>query len=85
MAWPGCAATGAQEALSLPHRNATLQQESADLIDDAGALADQPLTDSMQGLQVKLIRGLRRYELHRWALHCLGNRLSIAEVVLLPL
>jgi len=27
----------AQEALSLPHHNATLQQEGPDLIDDAGA------------------------------------------------
>jgi hypothetical protein len=36
--WP------AQEAKALPHGNATLQQEGADLIDDAGALSGQPLT-----------------------------------------
>ena len=53
------------------------------MIDDAGALADQPLTDAMQRLQVELIGGLRRDELHRWPLHRLGNRLSITEVVLL--
>ena len=29
---------GAQKALPLLHRNATLQQEGPDLIDDAGAL-----------------------------------------------
>jgi hypothetical protein len=27
----------------LPYRDAALQQEGADLIDDGGALADQPL------------------------------------------
>ncbi len=36
--------------LSLSHRDAPFQQEGADLIDDAGALADQPLTDAMQSL-----------------------------------
>jgi hypothetical protein len=43
----------------LPNRNAPLQKEGAHLIDDTGALADQPLTYSMQGLQVELIGGLR--------------------------
>src|ERR1039457_3321046 len=75
----------AQEALSLPHRNAALQQESADLIDDAGVLADKPLPHPVQRLQVELIGGLRRHELHRRALHRLGDRLSIAEVILLSL
>jgi hypothetical protein len=31
---------GAQEPLALPYRNATFQQEGADLVDDASALAD---------------------------------------------
>src|ERR1019366_8775494 len=53
---------GAQKPLSLPHRNAALQQEGADLIDDAGALADQALTHTVQRLQVELICGLRRHE-----------------------
>jgi len=39
----------------------------------------------VQGLKVKLIGGLRRYELHRRSLHSLGNLLRIAEVVLLSL
>ncbi len=76
---------GTQEPLSLPHRNAALQQEGADLIDDAGALADQSLTHPVQCLQVELIGGLRRHELHRRTLHRLGDRLRIAEVVLLSL
>jgi hypothetical protein len=76
---------GAQEALSLPHSNAALQQEGADLIDDAGALTDQPLSHPVQRLQIELIGGLRRHELHRWPLHRFGNRLRVAEVVLLSL
>ncbi len=71
--------------MSLPNRNAALQQEGANLIDDAGALADQPLTYAMQCLQVELIRGLRGHELHRRPLHRLGNRLSVTEVILLSL
>ena len=62
-----------------------LEQEGADLIDYAGALADQPLPYPMQRLQVQLIGGLGRDELHRRPLHRLGNRLRVAEVVLLTL
>src|SRR6266566_1095705 len=76
---------GAQEALPLPHGNATLQQEGADLVDDASALAHQSLTNSMQRLQIELIGGLRRHKLHRWPLHRLGDRLRVAEIVLLSL
>jgi hypothetical protein len=39
----------------LPHGNATLQQEGANLVDDTGALADQSLTDGVKRLQVELI------------------------------
>ena len=55
------------------------------MIDDAGALADQPLPYPVQCLQIKLIRGLRRHKLHRWTLHRLGDRLRIAKVILLSL
>jgi len=37
----------AQEAQPLPHCNAALQQESTNLVDDAGALSDQPLAHPM--------------------------------------
>src|SRR6516165_4192930 len=74
----------AQEAQALPNGNPTLQQEGADLIDDAGALTDQPLTHTVQSLQVELLGGLGCDELHRRALHRLGDCLGIAEVVLLP-
>ena len=76
---------GTQEALSLAYRNATLQQEGTDLIDDAGALADQSFSHTVQRLQVELIGGLRRHELHRRPLHRLGDRFCVTEIVLLSL
>jgi hypothetical protein len=63
----------------LPHRDSALQQEGADLIDDAGALTDQPLAHPVQRLQVELVGD----ELHGRALHRLGDRFRIAIVVLL--
>jgi hypothetical protein len=71
--------------LALSHGNAALQQEGANLINDAGALSDQSLAHPVQRLQVKLIGGLRRHKLHRWTLYRFGNRLRIAEVILLSL
>jgi hypothetical protein len=44
----------------LAHCNAALKQEGAYLIDNGGALADQPLTHAVQGLQVELIDSLCR-------------------------
>ena len=69
----------------MPHRDAALQQEGADLIDDAGALADQSLAHTVQRLQVELVGGLDCDELHGRALDSLGDGFRIAEVVLLSL
>ena len=55
------------------------------MIDDAGALADQPLPHPVHCLQVELIRGLGRHELHGRPLHRLGDGLGITEVILLSL
>src|SRR5215213_7917796 len=63
----------------------TAWKEGADLIDDAGTLADQSLAHVMECLQIQLIGSLRRHELYRWPLHRLSDRLCVAEVVLLPL
>lgn len=68
--------------MSLPHSDAALEEKGADLIDDARASADQPLTHAVS-LQVKLRGGLGGNELHRRPLDRLGNRFRIAEVVLL--
>ncbi len=53
------------------------------MINDAGALTDQSLADPVQRLQVELLDGLRRHELHRRSLHSLGDRLGVTKVVLL--
>ncbi len=63
------ATASTQEALSLPHGDAMLQQEGTDLIDDRRAPADQSLTHTVQRLQIELIGGLGGDELHRWSLH----------------
>jgi hypothetical protein len=70
---------GAQETQPLPHRDASLQQEGADLIDDAGTLTDQPLAHTVERLQVELFGSLGCDELHGRALHGLGDGLRIAE------
>jgi len=75
----------AQESQTLSDRNAALQEEGTNLIDDAGALTDQSLAYAMQRLEVELIGGLRRHELHRWTLHGFGDCLRVAEVILLSL
>src|SRR5262249_1085866 len=67
--------SSAQEAQALTHGNAALQQEGADLIDDAGALTGQTLPHAVERLQVELLGGLGRDELHRRALHRLGDGL----------
>jgi hypothetical protein len=52
---------------------------------DARALADQPLTHPVQSLQIELLDCLGGDERHRRPLDRLGDRLRIAEVVLLAL
>jgi hypothetical protein len=64
---------GAQEIQPLTHRNPALQQEGTDLVDDAGALADQPLTDPVQRLQIELVGCFAGDEFHRQTLHRLGD------------
>jgi membrane protease YdiL (CAAX protease family) len=70
-------------AQPLPHRNAAIEQEGTYLVDDAGALADDPLAHAVQGLQVELVDRLGGDESHSWALHRLGDSFGITEVVLL--
>jgi hypothetical protein len=61
------------------------RRKARDLIDDARALADQSLAHAVQRLQIKLLGCLGGNELHRRPLDCFGDRLRIAEVVLLAL
>jgi hypothetical protein len=48
-------------------------------------LRDQPITHTVQSLQVKLTICLDRNESHVLTIHCLGNRRGIDEVVLVGL
>ena len=57
-----CVISGARGGASCPpnyrassHRNPALQQEGTNLVDDAGALPDQPFAHPVQRLQVELI------------------------------
>jgi hypothetical protein len=72
-----------QETQPLAYRHPTLQQEGADLIDDAGALTDQPFAYAVQCLQVELIGRLGGDKFHRRPLHRLRDCFGIAKVVLL--
>ena len=75
----------AQEAHPLAHRNAALQQEGTNLIDDAGALADQAFAHPVQRLQVELLGRLGGNEFHRRTLDRFGDGFGILEVILLSL
>jgi hypothetical protein len=76
---------GAQEAQALAHRDALFQHEGTDLINDAGALRDEPLAHPMKSLKVELIGRLGSDELHRRSLHRLRNRLRIVKSFFCPL
>lgn len=69
----------------MPNRDAALQQEGADLVDDAGALADQSLAHTVQRLQVELVGGLGCDKRHSRALHRFGDCFGVAKVVPLSL
>jgi hypothetical protein len=46
-------------------------------------MTNQPRAHPMQRLQVELLDRLRRHEVHTRTLHRFGDRLGVAEVVLL--
>jgi hypothetical protein len=75
----------AQEPDPLPHGNPALQKERTDLVDDGRSVTDQTGANPMQGLQVKLLDALGGYKAHGRALHRLGYRFRIPEVVLMAL
>jgi hypothetical protein len=61
------------------------ERKGTDLIDDGGALTDEPFSDAMQRLEVALVAGLDGDEFHRRAPYGLGNRFGVIEIVLLSL
>jgi len=66
----------------LAHGDAAFDEEAADLVDDSRALADKAGAGAVQREQIALLGRLDRNKVHGRSLHRLGDRLRIAEVVL---
>jgi hypothetical protein len=62
--------------------NAALEEEATKLIDDRGAMANEPAADPMQGLKIELLGALDWHKPHGRPLHRLCNGLGVA--ILLP-
>jgi hypothetical protein len=70
---PGCPAARFEGSAVLAEQQRHVPAERrTDLVDDAGALAHQPLSHAVHRLKVQLIHGLGRNELHCRALHRFG-------------
>src|SRR5271163_2744875 len=70
---------------SLAYRDATLEQQSANLVDHRGAAHDPPFAYSVQRLQVELIVSLDRHKAHRRTGYSLGDGFGIDVVILVRL
>ena len=70
---------------SLRHRDATLEQDRPQLVDEARAPVHQPRSRPVQRLLVELRLRLQRHEPHGRPRRRLGDRLRVAVVVLLRL
>jgi hypothetical protein len=75
----------AQEAMSLAHSNAVLEEKATKLVDHCCSIADQPRTHPMERLQVQLIVSLYRNAACRWALQSFRDRVGIPELILVAL
>src|ERR1700745_2903755 len=70
---------------SLAHGDATLEQQSADLVDHRSAAFPPPFAYSVQRLEVELIVSLDRHKAHGGTGYSFGNGLGIDVVILVPL
>ena len=70
---------------SLPDGQPSLKQKLPDLIDDSCSLRHQLTANSVERLQIKLFSRLQWDESHCRPLNGLGDRLSVAEVILVAL
>jgi hypothetical protein len=62
---------------TLPHGDAPLEKERADLVDRARSLADETRANTVQSLQVELLYRLYRDKAHCRSLHRRGDSFSI--------
>ena len=65
------------------HHQTPLQKKRTELIDHARPALDQPISYTMNRLEIQLICRFYRNESHSWALHRFRNRLSIDIIVFL--
>src|SRR6516162_4967933 len=65
--------------------DATLEQQSANLVDHCGTAHHPPFAHSVQRLKVELVVGLDRHEAYTRTCDGFGNRFSIDVVVLVGL
>src|ERR1700741_5210933 len=70
---------------SLAHGDATLEQQSANLVDHRGAAHDPTFAYSVQRLQVELVIALDRHKAHRGTGYSFGNGFGIDVVLLIRL
>ena len=75
----------AQGYYALPHNDAALNQEAADLIDRARPLAYGARAHTKFGQQIHLLRCFDHQLTHGRSLHGFRNRFSVMVVVLVPL
>lgn len=68
-----------------PESDATLEQQTPDLVDHRRTPDDPPLPYPVQRLHVELVVCLDRNEAHGRSTDCFGNRLGIDEVALVRL
>jgi hypothetical protein len=74
-----------QVAPSCSYRDASLQQQTTDLVHYCSSSHDPAFTHSMQRLHVQLFIGLDRHEAHPWPSNGFGDGLGIDEVALVGL
>ena len=82
MGFPECPATRCVAGWSPGEGQATLEQEGSELVDHGGSSRDQPISNTVDGLQIQLVIGLNGNKAHVLALHGFGDRLGIHKVVL---
>ncbi len=70
---------------ALPESDASLKQQTPDLVDDCGASNDPALSHPVQRLHVELVIRLDRDKAHGWPRDCFADRLGIDEVALVRL
>jgi hypothetical protein len=68
---------------ALSYDETSLEKKRAELINQGGATCHQPFAHPMKRLEIELLRCLQWNEAHGGALHGLGNRFRVNEIILI--